>query len=56
MQKYGLEYYFFTDEEIVGLFDGRFALAHQEVNVYDSRSDPGENLALVYTLFTKPEL
>jgi ubiquinone/menaquinone biosynthesis C-methylase UbiE len=48
-EKYGLQYYFFTEEEIVQLLGEKFEVADQFVEHYESRSDPGETLALVFT-------
>lgn len=48
-EKYGLPYYFFTEEEIRILLGQKFVVVDQFVEHYDSRSDPGETLALVFT-------
>lgn len=52
-EKYGLSYYFFTPEEIATALQPEFNIVSQETHIYDSRSDPGEELALIFTLAEK---
>jgi ubiquinone/menaquinone biosynthesis C-methylase UbiE len=51
--KYGVHYYFFEEEEIKNIFSQHFTIIDQRVEHYDSQSDPGDDLALVFTLVQK---
>ncbi len=53
-EKFGVSYYFFSNDEIAGLFSyGNFTLINQVVEFYDARTDPGDRIALVFSLFQK---
>lgn len=52
-EKFGLQYYFFKRSEIKELFQGRFVIAKQMVRHFDARTDPGDDIALVFTLMQK---
>lgn len=48
-EKHGLGYHFFSDREIVEHLEGMFLIVDESVRRYDSRTDPGEEIALLYT-------
>jgi len=52
-EKFGVSYYFFTEQEINQLFQKDFILQKQMVRYFDSKSDPNDHVALVLSLFQK---
>ena len=53
-EKFGVSYYFFSNDEIASLFSyGNFTLVNQTIEFYDARTDPGDRIALVFSLFQK---
>lgn len=52
-EKFGLHYYFFTEEEIAQLFKKDFLIIEQRIRYFDTRNDPDDGLALVFTLMQK---
>lgn len=52
-EKFGLHYYFFTKEEINNLFSKDFMILDQRIRYFDTRNDPDDGLALVFTLMQK---
>lgn len=52
-EKFGVSYYFFTEQEIAKLFLKDFILQKQMVRYFDSKSDPHDHVALVFSLFQK---
>lgn len=54
VEKFGVSYYFFSNDEINTLFGyGDFEMVSQEVEFFDARSDPGDRVALVFSVFKK---
>jgi cyclopropane fatty-acyl-phospholipid synthase-like methyltransferase len=52
-EKYGLVHHFFTEDDIKDLLPEHFTIVDQHVDFYDSKTDPGEDLALLFTLAQK---
>lgn len=52
-EKWGVSYYFFTETEIRDLFNDAFEILDQKVERFEARSDPGDSIALVFTLMKK---
>jgi len=52
-QKFGVHYYFFDDEEIHNIFDSKFRIIEQSHQKYESKSDPMDDVVLVFTLMRK---
>lgn len=52
-EKFGLHYYFFTEEEIKKLFQKKFVITDQRIRYFDTRNDPEDGIALVFTLMQK---
>ncbi len=51
-EKFGVSYYFFGNQEIEGLFaQNGFVLLEQRIENFDAKTDPGDSLALVFSLF-----
>ena len=51
--KFGVHYHFFNETEIEELFSNDFIIVDQQFETYDSKSDPGDNVTLVFTLMQK---
>jgi cyclopropane fatty-acyl-phospholipid synthase-like methyltransferase len=52
-EKFGLHYYFFTEEELDKLFSKKFVKIQQNIRYFDTRNDPEDGIALVFTLLQK---
>ena len=53
-EKFGVSYYFFSPEVLNSLFaKNGFAMVDQKTHVFEIRSDPGDKLVLLFTLFQK---
>lgn len=52
-EKFGLHYYFFTEQEIKDIFGVEFRVIDQRIRYFDTRNDPDDGLALVFTLLQK---
>lgn len=53
-EKFGVTYNFFSTDEINNLFDMYgFSVLKQDVQTYETRTDPGDSVALIFTLFQK---
>lgn len=52
-EKFGLSYYFFRDEELENLFQDKFVIVEKQVRYFDTRSDPEDGVALIFTLMKK---
>jgi hypothetical protein len=51
-EKFGVSYYFFTDTEMAGMFTRHgFTLVEQRTEDYDARTDPGDSVTLLFSLF-----
>lgn len=51
-EKFNVSYYFFTKEEMNGLFESRnMVLVDQRVEYFDARTDPGDQIALLFSLY-----
>ena len=51
-EKFGVSYYFFESKEIENLFtQNGFVLLEQYVENFDAKTDPGDSLSLVFSLF-----
>lgn len=51
-EKFGVSYYFFTKEELNSLFGSvGLAVVDQRVEFFDARTDPGDQIALVFSLY-----
>jgi cyclopropane fatty-acyl-phospholipid synthase-like methyltransferase len=51
-EKFNVSYYFFTKEELNNLFGSvGMVLVDQRVEFFDARTDPGDQLALVFSLY-----
>ncbi|MCA9352093.1 class I SAM-dependent methyltransferase [Patescibacteria group bacterium] len=51
--KFGVHYHFFTENEITDTFGEAFMIVDQQFQTYESKSDPGDNVTLVFTLMQK---
>ena len=51
--KFGVHYHFFTETEIEKLFNNHFTIIDQQFETYESKSDPGDSVTLVFTLMQK---
>jgi len=51
--KFGLSYYFFTDDEIADIFSDHFDIVQQRHETYDSAQGMRETVTLVFTLMQK---
>lgn len=52
-EKFGVSYYFFTEQEMQKLFAQNFTMIDQKVRYFDMKTDPGDAVALVFTLFQR---
>jgi len=52
-EKFGVLYNFFTEEEIRNIFSRKFDIVKQITEFFDVRTDPGEKVALVFSLMRK---
>lgn len=52
-KKFGMYYYFFTDREIQHLFDEDFDIIEQRHQSFESKSDPGDEIVLLFSLMKK---
>jgi ubiquinone/menaquinone biosynthesis C-methylase UbiE len=52
-EKFGLHYYFFTEEELDTLFSKKFIKIEQRIRYFDTRNDPEDGIALIFTLLQK---
>jgi cyclopropane fatty-acyl-phospholipid synthase-like methyltransferase len=51
-EKFGVSYYFFTEAEMTELFARHgFTLVEQRTDEYDARTDPGDSVTLLFSLF-----
>lgn len=51
-EKFNVSYYFFTKEEMNTLFESRnMVLVDQRVEYFDARTDPGDQVALLFSLY-----
>jgi cyclopropane fatty-acyl-phospholipid synthase-like methyltransferase len=51
-EKFGVSYYFFSNDEIKDLFARYgFVLLEQYVENFDAKTDPGDSIAMVFSLF-----
>lgn len=51
-EKFGVSYYFFTNEELNNLFASHgFQLVEQRIETFDAKTDPGDALALTFSLY-----
>lgn len=51
-EKFGVSYYFFSSDEIRDLFAPHgFALLEQRTESFEAKTDPGDSLSLVFSLF-----
>lgn len=54
VEKFGVSYYFFDESEVTTLFGyGDFELISQRTEFFDARSDPGDRVALLFSVFRK---
>lgn len=54
VEKFGVSYYFFDESEVTTLFGyGNFELVSQQTEFFDARSDPGDRVALLFSVFKK---
>lgn len=51
--KFGVHYHFFHEREIEQIFSEKFEIIDQQFETYDSQSDPGDDIVLVFTLMQK---
>lgn len=52
VEKFGVSYYFFSNDEINALFIHHgFSLVSQKIEHFDTRTDPGDSVALVFSLY-----
>lgn len=52
VEKFGVSYYFFSDNEINALFAHHgFSLIDQKIEHFDARTDPGDSVALIFSLY-----
>lgn len=52
-EKFGLNYYFFTEEELNEVMKSHFVVVRQQVRFFDTRTDPDDGVAMIFTLFQK---
>lgn len=53
-EKFGVSYYFFSIEEIANLFAQHgFMVVNQQTHFFQTQSDPGDSLGMIFTLFQK---
>ncbi len=52
-EKWGVSYYFFKESEIRDIFSDEFDIVSQKVELFEARSDPGDSVALLFTLMQK---
>ncbi len=52
-EKFDVQYYFFTKEELQKLFGTAFTIENQIVRFFETRSDPDDAVGLVFTLCRK---
>ena len=51
-EKFGVSYYFFTDQELNTLFTtAGFQLVAQHIEIFDAKTDPEDSLALIFSLY-----
>jgi ubiquinone/menaquinone biosynthesis C-methylase UbiE len=51
-EKFDVSYYFFSEQEVGNLFaQYGFALVDQRVENFDAKTDPGDSISLVFSLF-----
>ena len=51
--KFGVNYHFFTSNEIHHIFEDHFVIVDQQFESYDAHSDPQDDIVLVFTLMQK---
>ena len=51
--KFGVHYYFFTEGELQEIFETHFIIIDQRFETYESKSDPADDVVLVFTLMQK---
>ena len=51
--KFGVHYHFFSEEEIDTIFGEQFTIIDQQFETYESKSDPGDSVILMFTLMQK---
>jgi ubiquinone/menaquinone biosynthesis C-methylase UbiE len=55
-EKFGVGYYFFSNDEIKNLFERQgFMLIEQQVEFFDAKTDPGDSIALVFSVLQSRE-
>ena len=52
-EKFGVRYYFFTPDEIERLVTDTFQIVKQETAHFPSKSDPGDDIVLLFSLLQK---
>lgn len=53
-EKFGVSYYFFSPETINSLFEKKgFEVINQKTHSFETRSDPGDKLVLLFSLYQK---
>ena len=52
-EKFGVHYHFFTENEILEAFSNSFTVIDQQYQKYESKSDPMDDIVLVFTLMQK---
>lgn len=51
-EKFGVSYYFFGNQEVEDLFaQNGFVLLEQRIENFDAKTDPGDSISLVFSLF-----
>jgi ubiquinone/menaquinone biosynthesis C-methylase UbiE len=51
-EKFGVTYYFFTNPEVANIFEKQgFKLIEQKIEHFDAKTDPGDSIAMVFSLF-----
>ena len=53
-EKFGVSYHFFTDQEVASLAAAHgFTVVEQKIEYFDAKTDPGDSVAMVFSLFKK---
>lgn len=52
-EKFGVHYYFYTEKEIDEIFNTHFNIIEQQYELFNSSSDPMDDLVLIFTLMQK---
>lgn len=52
-KKFGVHYYFFNEQEIHDIFENKFTIIDQQYEKYEPKSDPMDDVVLVFTLMQK---